>query len=105
SVDLSEIIYPTNLLNDYNVDLIPIGVPAPNPVELLLSKRLDDLFGQLREEYDYIVVDSVPIEIVADGYISNRVTDLTLFVIRSGKMDKRQLPEIEKVYQNHKLKN
>ena len=78
---------------------------APNPVELLLSNRLDQLIAELKARYDYVVLDTVPIEIIADAYIIDRVSDLTVFVIRSGKIDKRQLPEIEDVYKNKKLNN
>ena len=43
--------------------------------------------------------------IIADATISNRIADLTLFVTRSGKIDRRQLPDIEELYQEKKLKN
>lgn len=87
------------------LDLIPIGVIAPNPTELLLSKRLDELIAILRERYDYIIVDNVPIGLVADASVVNRITDLTLFIVRVGKLDRRQLPELERLYQEHKLTN
>lgn len=86
-----------------NIDFFPIGTIAPNPVELLLSDRLDQLMADLRKKYDYIVVDGVPVGIVADASIVDRISDLTMFVIRVGKMDRRQLPEIEKLYQTGKL--
>ena len=87
------------------LDLVPIGVIAPNPTELLLSKRLDELVDKLRERYDYIIVDNVPIGLVADATVVNRITDLTLFIVRVGKIDRRQLPELERLYQEHKLNN
>ena len=67
------------------LDLIPIGVIAPNPTELLLSRRLDELMDRLRELYDYIIVDNVPIGLVADASVVNRISDLTLFIVRVGK--------------------
>ncbi|MDO4758040.1 MAG: polysaccharide biosynthesis tyrosine autokinase [Rikenellaceae bacterium] len=87
------------------LDLVAAGVIAPNPAELLMSERLDELFAMLRERYDYIVADNVPIGIIADGTISNRIADLTIFVVRAGRLDKRQLPELEELYQEGKLKN
>ena len=72
------------------LDLIPIGVIAPNPTELLLSRRLDELMDRLRELYDYIIVDNVPIGLVADASVVNRISDLTLFIVRVGKIDRRQ---------------
>lgn len=86
-------------------DIIAAGAIAPNPAELLMDERLDNLVTELRRRYDYIVVDSVPVGIIADATISNRIADLTVFVARAGKLDRRQLPDIEQLYQEKKLKN
>lgn len=86
-------------------DLVPAGILAPNPAELLMDNRLDELMNELRARYDYIIADNVPVGLVADAIIANRIADLTIFVIRAGKLDRRQLPDIEKLYQEKKLKN
>lgn len=87
------------------LDSIHIGVIPPNPAELLLSDRLDILIAELKKRYDYIIIDNVPAGIVADATIVNRVTDLTIYVIREGLMDRRQLPEVDKLYKENKFKN
>ena len=76
---------------------------APNPAELLMDKRLDELVEQLKPHYDYIIADNVPLGIIADATIANRIADLTIFVVRAGKMDRRQLPELEELYQQKQL--
>lgn len=86
-------------------DLIPAGILAPNPAELLMDNRLDELMSELRTRYDYIIADNVPVGLIADATIANRIADLTIFVVRAGKLDRRQLPDIEKLYQEKKLKN
>lgn len=86
-------------------DLIPAGILAPNPAELLMDNRLDELMNELRTRYDYIIADNVPVGLIADVTIANRIADLTIFVVRAGKLDRRQLPDIEKLYQEKKLKN
>ena len=86
-------------------DIIAAGAIAPNPAELLMDERLDNLVTELRRRYDYIVVDSVPVGIIADATISNRIADLTIFVARAGRLDRRQLPEIEQLYKENKLHN
>lgn len=86
-------------------DLIPAGILAPNPAELLMDNRLDELMSELRTRYDYIIADNVPVGLIADATIANRIVDLTIFVVRAGKLDRRQLPDIEKLYQEKKLKN
>lgn len=88
-----------------SIDVVPIGVIAPNPVELLLSSRLDELIAGLKKRYDYIIIDNVPLNLVADASIIDRISELTIFVIRAGKMDRRQLPEIQALYEQNKLSN
>lgn len=88
-----------------NMDMIPMGHKAPNPAELLMEPDLDALMEKLRGMYDYIVVDCVPANVVADAMICNRFADITLFVIRSGNLDKRLLPEVENMYVSGKLAN
>ena len=86
-------------------DLIPSGEVPPNPAELLMDERLDELIAELRKRYDIIIADNVPMGIIADASIANRIADLTVFVVRAGRLDRRQLPDIETIYENKKLKN
>src|ERR1035437_7356540 len=64
SVELADIIIPSNL--HPFLDVMPAGPVPPNPAELIMSQRLDDLFIQLKGMYDYIIVDSAPIGLVSD---------------------------------------
>lgn len=101
---------PTTTLDDIirhqdTFDLIPSGEIAPNPAELLMDSRLDQLIDELRKRYDIIIADNVPMGIIADASIVNRIADLTIFVVRAGKLDRRQLPDIEALYEDKKLKN
>ena len=88
-----------------NLDVILKGPMPPNPAELLLSPLLDEIVEWLRTKYDYVILDNVPSNTVADARIVNRVADITLYVVRKGKLDKRMLPEIESIYTNKILKN
>ena len=88
-----------------NLDFIPAGPIAPNPSELLLSEQLEVMIAELRNRYDYIFVDNVPVGVVADAAITNRIADLTIFVVRVGKLDRRMLPELEKIYRSGQLNN
>ena len=87
------------------LDVIFAGPVPPNPAELLMSPRFDRLIGELRGRYDYIIIDNVPAGVVADASIVNRVADLTIYVVRAGVMDRRQLPELENLYRQGKLRN
>ena len=88
-----------------NLDIIYAGVQPPNPTEMLLSQRLDELITELRQHYDYIVIDSVPAMTIADAMILDRIADLTIYVIRQGGLDRRLLPDIEQLYREHKFRN
>lgn len=98
-----EIIIKDKLHN--NLHVIPVGTLPPNPAELLSDERLAQMLSTLRSEYDYIFIDCPPVEIVADAAIINKLTDLTLFIIRSGLLERSMLPEIERFYTEHKYKN
>ena len=89
----------------YKVDLMPAGVRPPNPAELLMSNRLDQLIEELKKVYDYIVIDNVPAQVVADAGIVNRVADLTIYVVRERKIDRRFLPELERLHKENKFNN
>ena len=90
---------------EYNVDMLPAGITPPNPSELLMSNRLEQLMEELKKYYDYIVIDNVPAQVVADAGIVNRVAEVTLYVIREGKIDRRYLPELQRLYTEKKFNN
>lgn len=91
------------LVKDF--DILPIGTMPPNPTELLFSERLESLINQLRKEYDYIFIDCPPVEIVADTQIIEKYADRTIFVVRSGLMERSMLGDIEQFYKDKKFKN
>ena len=86
-----------------NLSLLPVGSIPPNPSELLLSGRFESMLSALKKEYDYIFIDCPPVEIVADTYIISRHADMTLFVVRSGLLDKRDIQILDRLYSDGKL--
>jgi len=88
-----------------NLDVLPVGTIPPNPTELLFSERLTTLMNEMRKEYDLIVIDCPPIDIVADASIINNLVDVTVYVLRSGLLDRHMLPEVEKYYVEKRFKN
>ena len=88
-----------------NFDFIYAGLQPPNPAELLMSQRLDDLIAECRKCYDYIIIDSVPALIIADAMISSRVADLSIYVVREGMLERQQLPDINALHAEKKLNN
>ncbi len=88
-----------------NLDVLPVGTIPPNPTELLFSERLSSMLKSMRDLYDIIVIDCPPIDIVADASIINNLTDVTIYVLRSGLLDRHMLPEVEKYYTEKRFNN
>lgn len=88
-----------------NLDMMFTGPQPPNPTELLMSKRMEMLITELRDKYDYIIIDGVPAMAVADAMVIDRYVDHAIYVVRQGNLDRRQLPDIETLYRDKKLHN
>ncbi|MBR1564677.1 MAG: polysaccharide biosynthesis tyrosine autokinase [Paludibacteraceae bacterium] len=101
--ELDDIIVSSGL--DNKLDVIPAGVVPPNPNELLQNERLDELFVQLRERYDYVFVDSAPVAMVSDTFLLNRVTDMTIYVSRADYTEVEMADYVNQVYEQKRLKN
>ena len=87
------------------LDIVQAGPIPPNPNELLLRKRLDELFAAFREQYDYIIVDTAPIGIVSDTFLLNRLADVFLYVFRIGYADTNAVSFLNSINEGKKLKN
>ena len=92
--------------NDYpTLSYLPVGTVPPNPTELLEDERFGALIERFRKEYDYVLIDCPPIDIVADPQIINNHVDRTIFVVRAGLMERSLIPELENIYNQHRFKN
>ncbi|MBP5260425.1 MAG: polysaccharide biosynthesis tyrosine autokinase [Paludibacteraceae bacterium] len=72
----------------YGFDVLPVGVIPPNPGELIKSARMKELMEALKKEYDYIVIDTSPIGLVADAYALTDSVDIILYSIRCERTNK-----------------
>jgi Mrp family chromosome partitioning ATPase len=88
-----------------NLDILPVGKLPPNPAELLLTAKFKELISVLQEKYDYVFLDTTPVNIVADASIVADTANMTLFVVREGLLDRRMLPELEQIYRTGKFPN
>ena len=87
------------------LDVILAGPVPPNPAELLLSDRLEDLFKELKKKYDYVIIDSAPAGMVSDTFSIDRVSDISIYVCRADYTEKENIRYAEKLSQEKKLKN
>lgn len=74
-----------------SLDVITAGPVPPNPSELLLSPQLDNLMNDLRKRYDYVIIDTAPVERVSDTFSLTRFADATLYVCRANYTPKNSV--------------
>ncbi|HHD81345.1 MAG TPA: polysaccharide biosynthesis tyrosine autokinase [Campylobacterales bacterium] len=97
---ISEIIKSTQY---DNLDIITSGPIPPNPSELLLSNKLDTLLENLKEIYDYIIIDSAPLGLVTDSMHLIEHADTSLIIVRENYSKKLFIPDLNNLIQKHNL--
>ncbi len=88
-----------------NLDILPAGIIPPNPAELLSRKNLDKAIEYLKEVYDYIILDTAPVGLVADTLIISRVADATIYICRADYTPKNAMKLVNSLFKEGKLKN
>jgi tyrosine-protein kinase Etk/Wzc len=115
-IDLEDVIFKKEGYDNFFV--LPAGVIPPNPTELLMSEKVDDLFETvktqteyiipfetLKTQYDYIIVDTCPVSLVADTLMIAKHADCFVYVIRANFLEKRMLSTPNLLYYEGKLPN
>lgn len=103
SLTIKDIVYPAN--GRFNFDVICSGPVPPNPAELMLSDRVDELFEQLRKDYDFIIIDSAPVGVISDSFNLVRITDMTIYVTRANYTKFSDISFLNNVAETNRLKN
>lgn len=103
AIGIDDIIVPSG--EHKNLDIIPCGTVPPNPSELLQTERLDALFAELRKRYDYIIVDTAPVELVSDTYLLDRLADMTIFVCRYKYTPAEMIERINRMIEQKRMHN
>jgi tyrosine-protein kinase Etk/Wzc len=88
-----------------NLFLIPSGPIPPNPSELLLNGRMQELLAYLEGQFDYILIDTAPVSPVTDAYILSPICDATLYLVRDGYTPKVFVQKMDDGNKIHTLKN
>ena len=77
--------------SEKNLKVLQGGRIPPNPSELLGSRRMQDFLQMVRSQFDYIILDTSPVNMVTDAAVLASFSDGVLFVVRSGKSDKNNI--------------
>lgn len=99
--DLKEQIIPSGI-NQY-LDLLMAGPIPPNPTELIARHSLNIVFEQLRQEYDYVIVDTAPVGLVTDTLQIGRIVDATVYMCRADYTLKSSFDMINELSAEKKL--
>ena len=102
-VTLDEIAQPCKEVN--GLDVYVGGAIPPNPSELLLGDRVKDLFNDLRERYDVIIVDSAPVAMVSDSFALDKYSNATVYVTRANYTRRNLIKFMNRIAANKQLKN
>lgn len=100
---IREQIIPSGI-ND-NLDLLLAGPIPPNPAELVARESLDHIFSVLREEYDFVLIDTAPVGLVTDTLQIARVADATIYMCRADFTPKSSFHLINALADEKKLPN
>jgi len=104
------------LLGKASIDDLPLAVPGydnlfvlscgpvpPNPSELLLESRVEELFNNLKERFDVVMIDTAPVGMVSDAMTLGRFANCTLYIVRQGHTYKKQIALVDEFYREGKL--
>lgn len=90
---------------NHNLDLLMAGPTPDNPGELMVRKSLKQTIALLKEHYDYVIIDTAPVGLVADSLQLSKLADRTLFVCRADFSTKSSFTYINKLDEQKKLPN
>ena len=87
------------------LDIITSGPVPPNPSELLMGDRMDELIETLKQTYDYIILDTPPIGLVADSFSLLKYADASLYIVRQNYTQQGMFSLINDKYKKGEIKN
>lgn len=99
--NLNDIIRPVP--EHENLFVLGCGPIPPNPSELLLDPRLDEMFDWLKQHFDIVLVDTAPVGMVSDAMTLSKYADCTLYLVRQGHTFKKQVALIDEFHKESRL--
>ena len=101
-LQLKNLIIPSEV--SPQLDLLPRGSIPPNPTELVARHTLEQAIQQLKQEYEFIILDTAPIGLVTDTTLISRVADLCVYVCRADYTSKEVYRYINELEETTKMK-
>lgn len=88
-----------------NFHVIPSGPQPPNPSELLLNGEFTSMLDELREHYDFVLMDTPPVGLVTDGIMAMKRADISIYVFRANYSKKDFLHNLQRILKVNKFTN
>jgi capsular exopolysaccharide synthesis family protein len=88
-----------------NLDVLFSGPIPPNPSQLLTNTYFDVLIEEAKKLYDFIIIDSAPIQLVSDTLNFSYLADVTVFIVKDNFSDVKSLLPIKNLMEKGQLKN
>lgn len=88
-----------------NLDIITSGPIPPNPSELMQAGKIEEIINELRNDYDYIIIDSPPMGLVTDALLLMKQADISLVVFRSEFSEKEYVKSLEDITASYNINN
>ncbi|MDR6762486.1 capsular exopolysaccharide synthesis family protein [Flavobacterium sp. 2755] len=95
----------TNSTQITNLDVILSGPIPPNPSELILSDAMKELIDELKQKYDYIILDTPPVGLVSDASELVQYADVTLYIVRQNYTKKDMITLLNNKVKRGELNN
>lgn len=86
-----------------NLFVLGCGPVPPNPAELLLDPKTDELFEWLQQNFDFVLIDTAPVGMVSDAMTLSKYAQSTIYLVRQGHTFKKQIALIDELYNEKKL--
>jgi capsular exopolysaccharide synthesis family protein len=87
------------------LDVIISGPIPPNPAEMIMSDRMKDLIDELKQKYDYIILDTPPVGIVSDALELAQYSDVVLYIVRQNFTKKEMITSLNNRVKRGELNN
>jgi len=99
---IADVIQPLDI--HPNLYFLSAGTLPPNPAELFTHPKVDQLFADVKNQFDYILVDSAPVGLVTDALLLNKYADMVLYVVRQRYTYKKQINLIQGLANDKRFK-
>ena len=103
TTNLMDLVQPSDI--NKNLFILPGGTVPPNPTELLARDGLEKAIETLKQNFDYVILDTAPVGMVTDTLLIGRTVDLSVYVCRADYTRKTEFTLINELAENNKLPN